>query len=98
MRLEPTNIQQIGNELAIQWNDGIESYLDLQFPISSTVVAARDADMKRATKSLIVLLCASLCAGGTMLSLKERASDHRHKTKVVPINNRQSKRASWILV
>ena len=54
--------------------------------------------MKRATKSLIVLLCASLCAGGTVLSLKERASDHRHKTKVVPINNRQSKRASWILV
>ena len=31
MRLEPTNIQQIGNDLAIQWNDGIESYLDLQF-------------------------------------------------------------------
>ncbi len=31
MRLEPTNIQQIGNELAIQWNDGAESYLDLQF-------------------------------------------------------------------
>ena len=31
MRLEPTNIQQIGNELAIHWNDGIESYLDLQF-------------------------------------------------------------------
>ena len=31
MRLEPTNIQQIGNELAIVWNDGIESYLNLQF-------------------------------------------------------------------
>ncbi len=31
MRLEPTNIQQIGNELAIQWNDSTESYLDLQF-------------------------------------------------------------------
>jgi DUF971 family protein len=31
MRLEPTNIQQIGNELAIHWNDGAESYLDLQF-------------------------------------------------------------------
>ena len=31
MRLEPTNIQQIGNELAIKWNDGTESYLDLQF-------------------------------------------------------------------
>ena len=30
MRLEPTNIQQIGNELAIQWNDGTESYFDLQ--------------------------------------------------------------------
>lgn len=31
MRLEPTNIQQIGHELAISWNDGSESYLDLQF-------------------------------------------------------------------
>ena len=31
MRLEPTNIQQIGNELAIQWNDTTESYFDLQF-------------------------------------------------------------------
>ncbi len=31
MRLEPTNIQQIGNELAIQWNDTTESYVDLQF-------------------------------------------------------------------
>jgi DUF971 family protein len=30
MRLEPTNIQQIGNELAIQWNDGTESYFNLQ--------------------------------------------------------------------
>ena len=31
MRLEPKNIQQIGHELAVQWNDGSESYLDLQF-------------------------------------------------------------------
>ena len=31
MRLEPANVQQIGNELAIRWNDGTESYLDLQF-------------------------------------------------------------------
>jgi DUF971 family protein len=30
MRLEPTNIQQIGNELAIQWNDGTESYFQLE--------------------------------------------------------------------
>ena len=30
MRLEPTNLQQIGNELAIQWNDGTESYLALE--------------------------------------------------------------------
>ncbi|MEY2487697.1 MAG: hypothetical protein QOH39_3345 [Verrucomicrobiota bacterium] len=30
MRLEPTNIQQIGPELAIQWNDGTESYLILE--------------------------------------------------------------------
>ena len=31
MSLEPTNVQQIGNELAIRWNDGAESYLDLEF-------------------------------------------------------------------
>ena len=31
MRLEPTNIQQIGNELAIHWNDGTESFFDLPF-------------------------------------------------------------------
>ena len=30
MRLEPKNIQQIGNELAIQWNDETESYLGLE--------------------------------------------------------------------
>jgi len=30
MSLEPTNIQQIGNEVAIQWNDNTESYLGLE--------------------------------------------------------------------
>ena len=30
MRLEPKNIQQIGSELAIQWNDGVESYFGLE--------------------------------------------------------------------
>ena len=30
MRLEPTNIQQIGDELAISWNDGVESFLKLE--------------------------------------------------------------------
>ena len=30
MRVEPTNVQQIGNELAIRWNDGGESYFDLE--------------------------------------------------------------------
>ncbi len=29
MRLEPINIQQIGDELAIAWNDGTESFLRL---------------------------------------------------------------------
>lgn len=29
MRLEPTNIQQIGDQLAIAWNDGTESFLKL---------------------------------------------------------------------
>jgi DUF971 family protein len=30
MRLEPTNIQQIGDELAIAWKDGTESFLKLE--------------------------------------------------------------------
>jgi DUF971 family protein len=30
VRLEPTNIQQIGDELAIAWNDGTESFLKLE--------------------------------------------------------------------
>src|ERR1700746_3588363 len=30
MRLEPTNIQQIGDELAISWNDGAESFFKLE--------------------------------------------------------------------
>lgn len=30
MRLEPKNIQLIGNELAIQWNDREESYFPLE--------------------------------------------------------------------
>jgi DUF971 family protein len=29
VRLEPTNVQQIGNELAIHWNDGTESFFRL---------------------------------------------------------------------
>jgi DUF971 family protein len=30
-RLEPTSVQAIGNELAIAWSDGQESYLSLDF-------------------------------------------------------------------
>ncbi len=30
MRLEPVNIQQIGDELAIAWNDGTESFLKFE--------------------------------------------------------------------
>lgn len=30
MHLDPTNIQQIGDELAIAWNDRTESYLKLE--------------------------------------------------------------------
>jgi DUF971 family protein len=30
VRLEPTNIQQIGDELAIAWNDGKESFFNLE--------------------------------------------------------------------
>ena len=30
MRLEPINIQQIGDELAVAWSDGAESFLELE--------------------------------------------------------------------
>jgi len=30
VRLEPVNIQQIGDELAIAWNDGAESFFKLE--------------------------------------------------------------------
>lgn len=30
MKLVPENIQPVGNELAIKWNDGVESYLPLE--------------------------------------------------------------------
>ena len=30
MRLEPTNVQQIGDELAIAWNDGTESFVKIE--------------------------------------------------------------------
>src|SRR5438067_4560646 len=30
MPLQPTNVQQIGPELAVSWNDGAESYLQLE--------------------------------------------------------------------
>src|SRR4030095_2954334 len=30
MRFEPSNIQQVGDELAIAWNDGTESFVKLE--------------------------------------------------------------------
>ena len=30
MRVELNNVQLIGNELAMQWNDGVESYLPIE--------------------------------------------------------------------
>jgi DUF971 family protein len=31
MRLEPVKIEQVGSELAIQWKDGMETFLPLRF-------------------------------------------------------------------
>ncbi len=31
MRVEAETVQLIGNELAVKWNDGTESFLDLEF-------------------------------------------------------------------
>lgn len=31
MRIEPANVQLIGNDLAVQWNDGAESFFPLEY-------------------------------------------------------------------
>ena len=51
--------------------------------------------MKPAIKSLIVLLCVFLCAGGLVLSQKEKAQEKQPKGKVVPIDNREQNHAPW---
>ena len=40
MRLEPKTIEQIGNEHAIQWSDGSESFFPLRFLRSACPCAA----------------------------------------------------------
>lgn len=40
MTLEPVSVQQIGNELAVSWNDGIESYIGLELLRRSCPCAA----------------------------------------------------------
>ena len=52
--------------------------------------------MKRATKILIVLLCASICGGGVVFSQKEKTQDKPPKSKIVPIDNRERNRAAWV--
>lgn len=52
--------------------------------------------MKLAIKSLIVLLCLFLCAGGVVLSQKEKTQEKQPKSKVVPIDNRERNRAPWV--
>ena len=52
--------------------------------------------MNSATKILIVVLSVSLCAGGAILSRKDKTQDKQPKSKVVPIDNRERNRASWV--
>jgi len=53
--------------------------------------------MKSITKSLIVLLCVLLCAGGVVLSQKEKTHSKQPRNKVVPVNNRERNRVAWVL-
>lgn len=39
-RLLPTNIQQIGSQIAVSWNDGAESFLDVELLRRSCPCAA----------------------------------------------------------
>jgi hypothetical protein len=52
--------------------------------------------MKRAVKILLLLVCASICAGGAILSVREDAREDRTKTNVVPIDNREPHERLWI--
>jgi uncharacterized membrane protein YadS len=52
--------------------------------------------MKRLTKFLIIACCVSICGGGAVLSIKERAKENRFKTKIHPINNREKQARVWI--
>ncbi|MFN2541580.1 MAG: hypothetical protein ABR514_05335 [Chthoniobacterales bacterium] len=52
--------------------------------------------MKRAGKILFLLVCASICTGGAILSVKENAREDRTKTNVVPIDNREPRERLWI--
>jgi hypothetical protein len=52
--------------------------------------------MKSLTKFLIIACCVSICGGGAMLSVKERAKENRNKTKVQPIDNHAKQKLVWI--
>ena len=52
--------------------------------------------MRRATKILIILACALICAGGALLSVKENPKHHRPKSNAVPIDNREPHQGSWL--
>jgi len=52
--------------------------------------------MMRATKIFTLLLCASICAAGAMLSIKQTAPNHLPKSNAVPIDNREPHQGSWL--
>jgi hypothetical protein len=53
--------------------------------------------MESLTKYLIVACCVSICGGGAVFSLKERAKENRAKTRIFPIDNHAKRTRVWIL-
>jgi hypothetical protein len=54
--------------------------------------------MTRTTKAAVLIIIFALCALGAIFSPGEVALDHKSKTQVVPVNNRQPQRGVWLRV
>jgi hypothetical protein len=52
--------------------------------------------MKCATKILVVVWCAAICAAGALLSIKGQPTNSLPKRNAVPIDNREPQRGLWI--
>jgi hypothetical protein len=53
--------------------------------------------MKLTAKIALVLICISLCGTGAMVVSKAPEKHELHKTKAMPVKNRETARRIWIV-